>query len=53
MSPHCSGCDPIQGIRNPEECSSVQNHKITTFKENNLFVASEYKHKGIDINGLE
>lgn len=33
----------------------VQNHKMApgTFKENNLFVESEYKHKGIDIDALE
>lgn len=45
----------FRGIRNPEECSSVQAHKMAlgTFKGNNLFVDSEYKHKGIDIDALE
>lgn len=43
------------GIRNPEVCSSAPNHKMAprTFKENNLFVESEYKHKGIDTDALE
>lgn len=55
MSPRCSGMAQFEGIRNPKGCSSVQNHKMApgTFRENNLFVESEYKHKGIDIDALE